>query len=211
MRLRTFAALCLAALPLASPAAAHPHSWIDLSVAVKFDGEGRVAGLDETWLFDETYTVYIVESFLKKHAFPKPDQGLKPIAERIMRNLHDYSYFTRARAGGEEAEIAEVSDADAKMRGRRLELRFTAHFRTPAAADGFSYAVYDPTYYIEILHAEGGEPIRLDGAPATCGFRLAKPNPSIDAVALASALDQTQSADDTLGELFAEKVMISCH
>lgn len=211
MRLRILAAaLCAAALPLAPPAAAHPHSWIDLSVAVKFDGDGRVAGLAETWLFDETYTVYIIESFLKDHAFPKSGQGLKPIAERIMTNLHDYAYFTHARADGREAEIAGVSDADATMRGRRLELRFTTHFRAPAAADGFAYEVYDPTYYIEILHAEGGEPIRLDGAPASCGFRLAKPNPSLDAIALASAIDQTQTADDTLGELFAEKVTISC-
>lgn len=207
---RSFAAALAALLLSAAPAAAHPHSWIDLSTTVKFDAEGRVAGLAETWLFDETYTVYIIESFLKTHAFPKSGAGLKPIAERIMGNLRDYSYFTHPSADGAAAGIAGVSGADATMRGRRLELRFTVELAAPAKADGFGYAVYDPTYYIEILHAEGDAPVRLDGAPAGCDVRIAKPNPSMEAVALAGALDQTQTADDSLGELFAEKVSLSC-
>lgn len=202
-------AFAVALLP-ASLAQAHPHSWIDLAVTVRFDTEGRITGLAETWLFDEAYTAYIIERFVKERGFPKSGAGLKPIAEKIMGNLHDYDYFTHATAGGKAAEIDGVSGADATMRGRRFELRFAVEFRAPQAADAFVYAVYDPTYYIEMLHAEGGAPIRLEGAPPGCGFRLAKPNPSIEAVTLAGALDRTQTDDDTLGELFAEKVTVSC-
>lgn len=212
--IRMFRSLAVAALVAAlapAPAArAHPHSWIDLSVAVRFDDAGRISGLSQTWLFDEVYTAYIIDSFVKERGFPKSGAGLKPIAERIMGNLRDYSYFTHATADGAAAEIAEVRDADATMRGRRFELRFTVAFRTPAPATAFTYAVYDPTYYIEMLHAEGGEPVRLEGAPPGCAVRFAKPTPSLEAITLAASLDQTQTASDTLGELFAEKVTVAC-
>lgn len=201
----------LAAMAIAQPARAHPHSWIDVSVAVAFDGDGRIAGLGETWLFDEIYTAYIVESFVKAQGFPKSGAGLKPIAERIMKNLAEYAYFTHAHADGKALEIAAVRNADATMKGRRLELRFHVDFRTPASAAKVSYAIYDPTYYIEMLHAESADAVRFLQAPAGCAHRLIRPTPSVEAITLAASLDATQTAaSDTLGELFAERVEISC-
>src|SRR3546814_16782979 len=50
----------LGAFP-AWPATAHPHAWIDVTVQVLFDGSGRVTGLREHWLFDESYTVFAME------------------------------------------------------------------------------------------------------------------------------------------------------
>ena len=72
------------------------------------------------------------------------------------------------------------------------------------------YMVFDPTYYIEMLHAEGGGAIQLSGAGADCKYVLTPPNPDPNAVGLAASLDKTQSAGNELGQLFAERVTIRC-
>jgi ABC-type uncharacterized transport system substrate-binding protein len=201
-------ALAAAAMLGAHPAAAHPHSWIDLKVAVLFDDAGKIAGLQEDWLFDEVYTSYIVDSFAKGK--PLTPERLAGIAQKIMGNLKSYDNFTKASVAGKPLGLGGIVAPGAAMRGNRFALTFTATFADPTPPKGFAYEIYDPTYYIEMLHAEGKEPVRLVGAPEGCTPHVAKPNPSMDAIVRASSLDQTQTSDTGLGELFAEKVTISC-
>lgn len=213
MRIPALARPLLAAAALgltlgAHPAAAHPHSWIDLKVAVIFDDAGKIKGLQEDWLFDEVYTSYIVDSFAKGK--PLNPERLAAIAQKIMGNLKSYDNFTKASVAGKPLGIGAIAAPGAAMRGHRFALTFTANFAEPAPPHAFAYEIYDPTYYIEMLHAEGKEPIRLVGAPTGCKPHVAKPNPSMEAIVRASSLDQTQTTDTGLGELFAEKVTISC-
>jgi ABC-type uncharacterized transport system substrate-binding protein len=72
------------------------------------------------------------------------------------------------------------------------------------------YSIFDPTYYVEILHAEIKDVIRLIDAPESCKHSLIKPDPNPEMVALAAGLDRNQSAGDTLGAIFADKVLIEC-
>lgn len=209
MRIPTLSRLAFAAALLAThPAFAHPHSWIDLKVAVLFDDAGKVKGLQEDWLFDEVYTSYILDSFAKGK--PLTPERLAAIAQKIMGNLKSYDNFTKAKAAGKPLALGSITAPGAAMQGRRFELKFTANFAEAAPVKGFAYEIYDPTYYIEMLHAEGKEPIRLVGAPAGCKPHVAKPTPSMDAIVRASSLDQTQTTDTGLGELFAEKVTVTC-
>lgn len=209
MHTSTLAPIAFAAAFLAAhPAQAHPHSWIDLKVAVIFDDAGKIKGLQEDWLFDEVYTTYIVDSFAKGK--PLTPERLAAIAQKIMGNLKSYDNFTKAKVANKPFALAAITAPGASMQGRRFELKFTANFAEAAPPKDFAYEIYDPTYYIEMLHAEGKEPIRLVGAPAGCKPHIAKPNPSMDAIVRASSLDQTQTTDTGLGELFAEKVTISC-
>jgi ABC-type uncharacterized transport system substrate-binding protein len=60
------------------------------------------------------------------------------------------------------------------------------------------------------LHVEGN-PVTFDGQGAErCSANIIEANPSFEAVALASALDVTQTASEGLGELFAQTVQVSC-
>lgn len=195
-----------------TPLSAHPHSWIDIKVSVLFDGDGRVAALKEIWLFDEVYTAFILEGVKRP-----TDEILKKIADRIMVNLTPYSYFTHPADGKNNAiKPGGVEDVGAILHDKkRFELDFTVRLAEPAAADGFSYSIYDPTYYIEMLHAEGGGAVRLEQAPPSCAYRLIKPNPSMEAVLRASSLDSAASAPamdgaDGLGALFAERIVLKC-
>ena len=197
---------------LATPLSAHPHSWIDIKVSVQFDGEGRVAALKEIWLFDEVYTAFILDGVKRPSG-----EILKKIADRIMVNLTPYGYFTHpAAVNGDRLKAGGVADVGAVLHdGKRFELDFTVRLAEPAVADGFSYSVYDPTYYIEMLHAEGGGAVTLEQAPPSCGYRLVKPNPSMEAVLRASSLDRAAQAPETdgadgLGALFAERIVLQC-
>ena len=200
----------LAALP-ARPTAAHPHAWIDVSVEVLFDAKGNVTGLRELWLFDEFYTAFAMEGLGKDGAAPS-QHDIDAILARNMQNLKDYKYFTKVEHDGREIAFMPPTEMSSRLNGTRLEMSFVVPFDLPLALGGkpATYAVFDPSYYIEMLHAEANDAIRLKAAPAGCGFRLLKASPSLDTVAFAASLDRTQSAGDGLGALFAERVELRC-
>ncbi|NWG46131.1 MAG: DUF1007 family protein [Alphaproteobacteria bacterium] len=196
----------------ARPAQAHPHSWIDLEVSVLFDGEGRATGLRQIWLFDEYYSAFALEGF-DRDGDGAPDQALvEGLITEMVGNLADYQYFTEATLGGEAVALGRALPQGACLTENRLEMTVEVPFATPQPVAGrpLRYAVYDPTYYIEILHSDGPASIRLEAAPAGCAATLEEPAPPPEFETLAAALDRNQTAGDTLGQHFAEWVNIAC-
>ena len=71
--------------------------------------------------------------------------------------------------------------------------------------------VYDPTYYIEILHVEKQPAFELVGLKNdNCIGRLIKANPDEEIRTFAASLDKTQSGGKELGRLFADRVVLQC-
>jgi len=200
------------ALGTAAPARAHPHAWIDLAVEVVFDAEGRVVALRQTWLFDDFYSAYATEGFKRDRAGNPDPAALAQLVATHLTNLADHGYFTRVTTDAGVVALGVPGEASARMRGRRLETRFTLPLTEPVAptGGGITYSIYDPTYYIDLLHARDPGAIRLADAPAACRQRLVAPNPSFEAVSLAAAADRTQSLGEGIGALFAESVVIAC-
>lgn len=202
-RLTATAAALLIVAMTGGPAAAHPHAWIDISVEVLFDSSGRVTGLRESWLFDEFYTADTVNGGGAKK--------MAALTTKILHNLKEYGYFTRIRLGDKLLTLAEPSEKSARMEGNRLQMMFVAPLAEAVRpTEPLTYAVFDPTYYIEMLHAETSDAIRLVGAPAGCHAQLLPPKPDPKAVVVASALDRTQQGSDGLGAHFAETVEVRC-
>jgi ABC-type uncharacterized transport system substrate-binding protein len=105
-----------------------------------------------------------------------------------------------------------VGDVTAGIRENRVWIDFTVAIESHVdlVAQNFSYAIFDPTYYIEMFHQEG-ETIAFDGdAPAGCGTEIVQPNPSADAIALSQSASLDANPDDTIGRLFAETVHVKC-
>ncbi len=208
-----FLLLFFAILSSAMPghAIAHPHTWIDVTVEVVFE-QGKAVGLRETWLFDDYYTAYATEG-MDEDGDGQPDaRRLRALLEENMSNLAEYTYFTQVTRGGNDVAFAEVAEMSSRMAGTRLEMSFLLPLATPldVGGPGMVYGIFDPTYYIEMLHAETRDAIRLTGAPAGCSTKLDKPKPTAEATSLAASLDRLQSAGDTLGAIFAERVTIRC-
>jgi ABC-type uncharacterized transport system substrate-binding protein len=191
---------------------AHPHAFIDLAVDVLFDKNGAVIGLKEVWLFDEFYTAYAIESADKVKKGAPPQEKLVELLNINLRNLAKFDYFTKVRVGQTPIALGTATEASSRMFGARLEMTFTLPFKAPVEMGDkpVVYSIYDPTYYIEMLHADIKEVIRLIDAPAGCKHALFKPDPNPEMVALAAGLDRNKSAGDTLGAIFADEVLIEC-
>jgi ABC-type uncharacterized transport system substrate-binding protein len=192
------------------PAAAHPHAWIDMHGEVMLDDHGDMAGLRLYWVFDEWYTSYIASEFAKSDTLSK--EFLTSLAKQNLANLAEYDYFTKVLVDGDKVPLGKVTTFDTGLLSERLWLRFEVPLVDPIdpRKRKVSYKVYDPTYYIEILHVEDN-PVTFKGKGAErCSAKVIDADPSFEAVALASALDVTQTGGDNLGELFAQTVEVSC-
>lgn len=209
--LSLFLFLLLVAAPAKQPEA-HPHGWIDLRSVMIFDDEGRVEAIRVHWLFDEYYTVFATED-MDADGDGNPDQDqIEALAENNITNLKDYDYFVYMKADGEQPAYGEVTHYETYMVGIQLAMVFTVPLAEPVdpKAVDFEYAVYDPTYWIEVLHVPGNPILIEGGAPEDCGYDLVLPNPDFETVSLAQALDRDETAGATLGQHFAERVVLTC-
>ena len=203
------AALCLISGPI-TLATAHPHMWVDLESRIVLNDDASPASIHQEWLFDDFFSTALIEE-----AGLHPDgvgAGIQQQITEIMVNLHPYDYFTVIKRGDDTLPLALVGDVTAGIRENRVWMDFTVAIESHVdlVAQNFSYAIFDPTYYIEIFHREG-ETIVFDGdAPAGCGTEIVQPNPSADAIALSQSASLDANPDDTIGRLFAETVHVKC-
>jgi ABC-type uncharacterized transport system substrate-binding protein len=207
-RLRSLAAGMLLAL-LAGMAHAHPHAWIDVQSKLRFSSAGLVMAIDEEWFFDELYTGFVVEDMADgRKVTPQVVSGF---GAKVIENLQPFDYFTTVTAGGKPVKLGTVTEFRSEMVGARLKLRFSIPLPAPVdpAATPLKLSVYDPTYFIEMRHAND-KAISLQDAPAACRATLQRAKPSESTIAKAFALDKDAKADDTLGRLFADTVALGC-
>ena len=214
LTLAGFAALACLLLAVAAPrtALAHPHAWIDIKVKVLFDKKGRLYALQETWIFDPLYTAFAFDGLEKDKNGTPSQQAVDALSKENFTNIQDFHYLTTVKSGGKSIAFAPAHDLKSSYVKDRLQMTFTLPLETPLdpTVAPVDYLIYDPTYYIEMLHAQDGSAITLSGAGEDCRHALTPPNPNPETVAFAASLDRTQSGGDGLGKLFAERVTIRC-
>ena len=207
-----FLGLAAVALLCAPAAQAHPHAWIDMKVRLLFDKDGNLAKLTQEWLFDDFYSAYATQGVPKDKAGTHDPAKLDALSHENLKNLAEYDYFTVVKTELGKVPLAGIGDVSTAMVGNRLRMTFTVTLKAPVdgRAGPFVYSIYDPTYFVEMLHAKGGDSIRLENAPKGCRAEMEGANPDPQIALLAAGLDKTQSGGDTLGQHFAEKVVIRC-
>ena len=197
-------------LSIARPAEAHPHAWVDVRSGLVFDDDGRIAAIEEEWFFDYLYTALVKEQLSSEDGLSQ--DILDELARTNLESLADYDYFTVVTVDDTAVAIAQVTDYETGMRDDRLWMKFRVPLAEPIdpGEHAVSYSIYDPSYYVEMLHIEGDPIVLTGGAPQTCSALVEAAHPSFDEVALAAAFDQTQTGPANLGSLFAEWVHVSC-
>lgn len=189
---------------------AHPHMWVDLKSQIILDGNDKVSAIYQEWLFDDFFSAAMLEE-----AALHPDGvavAIKQKGAELMKNLKPYNYFTLAKRDGVTMPLIQQGEVVAEIRENRVWMGFTVSIESPVnlASQAFSYAIFDPTYYIEMYHAEG-ETISFQGtAPDNCGTEILQPNPSSDAIALSRSSSLDANPDNTIGRLFAETIHVTC-
>ncbi|MBK8160989.1 MAG: DUF1007 family protein [Rhodospirillaceae bacterium] len=193
-----------------TPAMAHPHAWIDVRSTVVLDETGKMTAIDEEWLFDEYYTLFVLDDWQKQGK--DLEAQLKELANENLHNLKDYNYFTEVRAAEKRLDLGTVTSFKTEMRQGRLWLQFILPLAQPVdlKTNEVSYSIFDPTYYIEMLHLEG-DLIAFRGKGAEkCLGEIKSPSPTAEDSLLAAALDRNAPPDVSLGAIFAERVIVTC-
>jgi ABC-type uncharacterized transport system substrate-binding protein len=213
MKYRTLLITFLVVLGLSAPftVIAHPHNWIDLRVEVRFNKDGRAVGLFQKWLFDDIYSVTITEG-MDSDGDGLPDRArLDELHKSVVSNLKAHNYFTHVEHEGNGITFGPVSQGAMTMYGNRLEFSFYLPFATPLdpRRSPLNYRVFDPSYYIEMLHAESKDAVVLRAAPEGCSYRLQQPKPDPKQIAYAASLPPGADGGD-LGRFFTEKIVVKC-
>lgn len=207
--MRILLAIMLVLAPFAA-ARAHPHGWIDIRTEVLTDDAGRITALRQAWLFDEMYSAFMLDDF--EHEGLGRDEGLARLLHQDVAALAPYDYFTRVEVAGERAGVGEVRAYANGVAAGRIWFRFELPLAEPVEpmTAELRYAVFDPSYYIEILH-HGDAPVELpDPLAERCDARVIEPDPPGEIVSFAAMLDRSADSDDGLGRHFAQWVELAC-
>ena len=175
-KFRTAALILLATLMAAAPALAHPHMWVTYEMTVDYD-QGTVTGVDHVWTFDDAYTTMALEG-LDKNNDGKYDQSeLADLLKVNMDGLKDFNYFTVAKLGSAELSFSLPTAAHLEYTNGILRLYFHLPLAKPvlADADGLSFAVFDPSYFIA-FEPEKTDAVKLAAAPQGCTATIIDPD-----------------------------------
>jgi len=189
---------------------AHPHAWIDVRSTIVISSDGLISAIEQEWLFDELYSLAVIDEMTMDS--PKKKMAVSDFAARVIENLGPYGYFMRITADDRPVRIGTATQFKSEMKGQQLLLSFTVPLAEALDPQRYAvkFAVYDPTYFIQMTHRPQDPPGFTGNEQDRCEAQVKQPNPSPKTIARAFALDRSATPDDDLGDLFAETVHIQC-
>ncbi|WP_029681025.1 DUF1007 family protein [Thioalkalivibrio sp. AKL19] len=204
--------LLVLGLSLPAAALAHPHAWIDLRVGLVFNDAGELVRMDQSWRIDPTYSHMLLEDLTGQlDGDIDIDRALEHAAERMRENLAGHDYFTELSLDDRDLDVPPAENARLTLEERRLHLRFEIPLADHdiTAGDAFTYRVYDPEYWIEILH-DPDDIVFVENRPG-CEVAITEPRPDPQLIRYAATLErQDRSPVDHLGRHFAETATLEC-
>lgn len=199
----------LALVGFALPAQAHPHVWVTVESTVVYEN-GGFSSFKHKWTFDEFYSAMAVEGLDKNNDGVYDKQELAELAEVNVTALKEFGYFTFPKLGTQALTIAEPRDYWLEYKDGILSLHFTLPLTTPVLTDakGFTFAVYDPSFFIAFDLAKTEQPVKLSAdAPKACGLKVAAPEKAVGDV---SALGESLAAISGVGVSLSKAMSVEC-
>lgn len=141
---------------------AHPHMFIDTKLEVRLSGD-RLDGLEITWFFDPMFTASIVNDWDVNGNGSFSPSEVELVYENAFSNLADFDYFTFVSTGNTTLSPSTVEEFTVFMDGQTLVYRFYTPFDITVRDGSFSVAIYDHTYYCDILYCTDS-PITIVGS-----------------------------------------------
>jgi ABC-type uncharacterized transport system substrate-binding protein len=211
-----FASIALIIFGLAPAAHAHPHVWITYQTTVAYD-KGSIIGFDHVWTFDDMYTAMAIEGLDKNGDGVYTREELAELAKVNMEGLKDFDYFTYAKLGDTDLKMAPPQDAWLEHKNGILSLHFRLPLEkaVPPDAKGFTFAVYDPSFFIA-FEPQKNDPIKLAaGAPANCKATINAPKSDektddLKTQLLNDAFAQQLGQSTNIGAGFTPTISVSC-
>lgn len=143
-------------------AGGHPHMFIDTEMDVRLAGS-VLEGLEITWYFDPMFTAAITTDFDSDRNGVFNEAETEQVYQNAFANLENSGYFTFVEVNGETLSPSGTEDFRVFMHGSTLVYRFFCPFHIPVENGVFTVAVYDSSFYCDILYREGN-PISVSGS-----------------------------------------------
>ncbi len=204
----------MALLPLA--AVAHPHVFIDATVEVIFDANGRAEAVRIGWTYDELFSMLIVED---RALDPDYDAILTPEAEAQLAGFDmqwdaGFPGDTYVLMQGAEQALGRPQDWTASYAGGKITSTHLRRFATPVVlADApLIVQVYDPGFYTAYAITGG---TTLTGRDDCAAQVFAPDRTAADEALLAALAEVSADADiemeyPAIGAAYAEETRITC-
>lgn len=197
-------------------AQAHPHVWVTYETTVVYENNA-IVGFDHIWTFDDMYTAMAIEGLDKNGDGKYTREELAELADVNMQGLKDFDYFTFAKLGDQNLKISGPKEHWLEYNGKLLRLHFRAVLEQPVLSDakGFSFAIYDPSFFIA-FEPEQTDAVKLAaGAPAGCKAVINEPHPEnnsedLKQKLLDDAFAQQLGQSTNIGGGFTKTISVVC-
>ena len=144
-------------------AQAHPHVWVDVSLAFSINDEG-LESVRETWLFDEMFTGAVMGDLGLTPMTLETTLGQEKIRAGAFDFLANFDYFTFMEAQGKRIPVAGAEGFEAHFFDGRLVYGFTVPIHRPfSRLSGFRMAVFDKEYYADVHLLASAIGFEIDG------------------------------------------------
>jgi ABC-type uncharacterized transport system substrate-binding protein len=193
----------------AGAAQAHPHVWITASSELVYAPDGSITGVRHAWTFDDMYSTYVLQGIETKIKGAYSREELEPLAQTNVEALHEFGFFTFAKADGKKQKFQEPIDYFFDYKDSLLTLHFTLPLATPVKSKELVVEVYDPEFFIDFKFAEK-DPVTLVGAPVGCAMKFARPNDGTAAARKIGEQDFMSGDNSNYGAMFTNKIMVTC-
>jgi len=183
MSLRRRLLIVLLGALCATPAAAHPHIFIDAKVKIVFNDAGEVTGIINSWTFDEAFSAWQTTDLDVNQDGITSTEEMAELAQENIQGLAEYRFYTFAGEGSETLPLASMDDARFVYENGRSTFTFGLEPQEPyRIKDTFEVAVYDPEYYVAI-NIPDASAVTLENAPADCTVNVREPRDMPDDLA----------------------------
>ncbi len=205
----------MAATAGATPAAAHPHVFVDGGVDFVMQGGTVLEALEITWLYDPFETLYILAT---QDITPDADWSLQDKDRaRLIARESDWSDEFKGSAhlslAGNSVELSPPSSFDVKLKGERLQVTFRRDLLKPIDLTDrpLDVAFYEATYFYAFSVAS---PPQIIGDAGHCAPRVIPFDPDVQLAKLQTTLfalgREETPAIENVGALFADRIVLEC-
>lgn len=210
--LKTLFGLCTLCA-LSTSLAAHPHVWVQVKTEIVYGENETVTGLRHSWTFDEMYSIFALQGLDQNGNGIYDQPELQPLLDVNINSLKEFDYFTFSKSGEQDLTHTNPTDATISLLDNLVNLSFVLPLEQPVKADAaaYSFAVYDPTYYISFTFENDMQMQIASSKPSGCQTQFTAPKQTISSLFNMSEADFLNlGVNVNFGGQFAQHVILQC-
>jgi ABC-type uncharacterized transport system substrate-binding protein len=132
----------------AGPAAAHPHVFVDYTIAVLV-GTDRLTGVRLSWTFDDLFSGFILQEFDKDRNGALSTAEVRRIEETHLAEFGRAGYYATVNVNGTRAAVPAAREFRATVAKGIVTYEFVLPVAVPlASTTALEVLIDDPVYYI---------------------------------------------------------------